>query len=63
MTKWEIDCLFKRAMKATGTIPARVYNLYRGGVFFNFGWLGEHPPYDLNSIYKNDDLILNKKGG
>ena len=52
VTKWEIDCLFKRAMKATGTIPARVYNLYRGGVFFNFGWLGEHPPYDLNKIYE-----------
>lgn len=52
VTKWEIDCLFKRAMKATRTIPAKVYNLYRGGVFFNFGWLGEHPPYDLNSIYK-----------
>lgn len=52
VTKWEIDCLFKRAMKATETIPARVYNLYRGGVFFNFGWLGEHPSYDLNGIYK-----------
>lgn len=52
VTKWEVDCLFKRAMKATRTIPARVYNLYRGGVFFNFGWLGEHPPYDLNNIYK-----------
>lgn len=51
VTKWQIDCLFKRAMKATGNIPARVYNLYRGGVFFNFGWLGEHPPYDLNKIY------------
>lgn len=51
VTKWEIDCLFKRAMKATKTIPARVYNLYRGGVFFNFGWLGNHPPFDLSKIY------------
>ena len=56
VTKWEIDCLFKRAMKATGTIPARVYNLYRGGVFFNFGWLGKHPPYDLNKIYESSVL-------
>ena len=51
VTKWEIDCLFKRAMKATGTIPAHIYNLYRGGVFFNFGWLGNHPPFDLSKIY------------
>lgn len=51
VTKWQIDCLFKRAMKASGSIPARVYNLYRGGVFFNFGWLGSHPPYDLNNLY------------
>lgn len=51
VTKWEIDCLFKRAMKATKIIPARVYNLYRGGVFFNFGWLGNHPPFDLSKIY------------
>ncbi len=51
VTKWEIDCLFKRAMKATKTIPARVYNLYRGGVFFNFGWLGVHNPFDLSKIY------------
>lgn len=51
VTKWEIDCLFKRTMKATKTIPARVYNLYRGGVFFNFGWPGNHPPFDLSKIY------------
>lgn len=51
VTKWDIDCLFKQAMKATKTIPARVYNLYRGGVFFNFGWLGNHPPFDLSKIY------------
>lgn len=50
-TKWEADCLFKRAMKSTKTIPARVYNLYRGGVFFNFGWLGKHKAFDLNKIY------------
>lgn len=49
--KWEIDCLFKRAMKATKTIPAFIYNLYRGGVFFNFGWLGKHPPFDMDKIY------------
>lgn len=54
VTKWEIDCLFKRAMKATGVIPARVYNLYRGGVFFNIGWLGNHPPFDLSKIYTKE---------
>lgn len=53
-TKWEADCLFKRAMKATKTIPAKVYNLYRGGVFFNFGWLGNHKAFNLNSIYKKE---------
>lgn len=51
VTKWEIDCMFKRCMKATKTIPAYIYNLYRGGVFFNFGWLGNHPPFDLSKIY------------
>ena len=51
VTKWEIDCLFKRAMKATGVIPKRVYNTFRFGVFFNFGWLGKHPPFDLSKIY------------
>lgn len=54
VTKWEIDCLFKRAMKATGQMPARVYNLYRCGVFFNFGWLGKHPAFDLNKIYTKE---------
>lgn len=54
VTKWQIDCLFKRAMKATGTIPARIYNLFRGGVFFNFGWLGKHPAFDLNKIYTKE---------
>lgn len=54
ITKWETDCLFKRAMKATGTTPARVYNLYRGGVFFNFGWLGKHPPFNLSNIYTEE---------
>lgn len=52
VTKWEIDCMFKRAMKATKVIPPRIYNLFRGGVFFNFGWLGNHPAYDLNKIYE-----------
>lgn len=51
VTKWEIDCLFKRAMKATGKISAWTYSLYRSGVFFNIGWLGDHPPYDLTKIY------------
>ena len=50
-TKWEADCLFKRAMKSTKTIPPKIYNLYRGGVFFNFGWLGKHKAFDLNKIY------------
>lgn len=54
VTKWQIDCLFKRAMKATLEIPARVYNLYRCGVFFNFGWLGKHKPYDLSKIYERE---------
>lgn len=56
--KWEVDCLFKRAMKATGSIPKWVYNLYRGGVFFNLGWLGNHPPYDLNGIYNIEAVGL-----
>lgn len=51
VTKWEIDCLFKRAMKATKNIPARAYNLYRGGVFFNVGWLFSGKAFDLNKIY------------
>ena len=51
VTKWEMDCMFKRAMKATNLIPATVYNIYRGGVFFNFGWLGNHSPFDLSKIY------------
>lgn len=50
-TKWETDCLFKRAMKSTKTIPNWICNLYRGGVFFNFGWLGGHKAFDLNKIY------------
>lgn len=56
VTKWQIDCIFKRAMKATDNIPARVYNLYRCGVFFNVGWLGNHPAYDLNQIYSKPSL-------
>lgn len=52
VTKWDIDCLFKRAMKATKVIPTRVCNLFRSGVFFNIGWvLGNHPPFDLSKIY------------
>lgn len=53
VTKWQIDCLFKRAMKSTGAIPARIYNLYRAGVLFNFGWLGNHPAYNLENIYES----------
>lgn len=51
VTKWQIDCLFKRAMKASKTIPAFICNLYRGGVFFNLGWLGSHSPFDIDKIY------------
>lgn len=52
-TKWSADCLFKRAMKATGAIPPCIYNLYRFGVFFNIGWsVGYHPPFDLYEIYE-----------
>lgn len=56
ITKWQIDCMFKRAMKATKSIPSRVCNLYRGGVFFNFGWLGKHPPYNMNELYAKGAL-------
>ncbi len=53
VTKWQIDCMFKRAMKATKCMSKRTYNLFRCGVFFNIGWvLGEHPSYDLNKIYE-----------
>ncbi len=51
VTKWEIDCLFKRAMKATGFIPAKTYNLFRCGVFFNVGWLCKYPQFDFDKIY------------
>jgi hypothetical protein len=60
--KWDMDCMFKRCMKATNLIPARVYNTYRCGVFFNFGWLGNHPPFDLSKIYtikQNDKAYWN----
>ncbi len=60
VTKWQIDCLFKRAMKATGAIPVRVYNVFRCGVVFNFGWLGNHPAFNLNKIYtKEQNEVLN----
>ena len=51
VTKWEIDCLFKRAMKATGFIPPMTYNLFRCGVFFNVGWLCKYSQFDLDKIY------------
>ena len=51
-TKWQINCLFKRAMKATGNIQAKVYNLYRIGVVLNFGWFKEYPIYNFEKIYK-----------
>lgn len=54
VTKWEIDCLFKRAMKATKAISPYTYSVYRGGVFFNIGWLGNHPPFDLSKIYTKE---------
>ena len=54
VTKWQIDCLFKRAMKATKVMPARVYNMFRCGVFFNISWLGNHPAFDMNKIYSRE---------
>lgn len=51
VTKWEIDCMFKRMMKATKTIPAKVCNTYRAGVFCNIGWLTKKKAFDLNKIY------------
>ena len=51
VNKWEIDCLFKRAMKATRSISPYTYSVYRCGVFLNFGWLGKHLPFDLSKIY------------
>lgn len=51
VTKWEIDCLFKRAMRATREISNYTSCVYRGGVFFNIGWLGKHKAFDLNKIY------------
>lgn len=61
VTKWEIDCMFKRMMKATKTIPTRVYNTYRVGVFFNVGWLTKKKAFDLNKIYTKgqNDAELN----
>lgn len=55
VTKWEADCMFKRAMKATRVIPARVYNTFRCGVFFNFGWLKKPKKFDFNNIYKREN--------
>ena len=54
ITKWEADCLFKRCMKATKTIPKKVYNIFRCGVYFNIGWLGNHPPFDFSKIYMKE---------
>lgn len=54
VTKWEIDCLFKRAMKATGDISNYTSCVYRGGVFFNIGWLGKHKAFNLNKIYTRE---------
>lgn len=54
VTKWGADCLFKRAMKATGNISSYTYSIYRAGVFFNIGWLGNHPPFDLTKIYTRE---------
>lgn len=49
--KWDLDCLFKRAMKASGDIPERVYNTFRCGVFFNIGWV-KYEKFDFKNIYK-----------
>ena len=51
--KWELDCLFKRMMKSTKTMPPKTYNAYRCGVFFNIGWL-KYKCYDMNNIYQRD---------
>ena len=53
--KWEIDSMFKRMMKDTGVIPDKICNLFRFGVFFNFGWLRKHPTYNLENIYKREE--------
>ena len=51
--KWELDCLFKRMMKATKTIPPKAYNTYRCGVFLNTGW-SKYKCYDMNKIYQRE---------
>lgn len=56
INKWDTDCLFKRAMKATKTIPARIYNTFRCGVFFNVGWLAKVPEYNFDNIYKKEKI-------
>ncbi|MBQ8299344.1 MAG: DUF1353 domain-containing protein [Clostridia bacterium] len=53
VTKWEIDCMFKRMMKATKTIPPKAYNTYRCGVFLNTGW-SKYKCYDMNKIYQRE---------
>ena len=57
VTKWEIDCMFKRMMKDTGVIPNNICNIFRFGVFFNIGWLGKHENYSFDKIYKKEDEI------
>lgn len=52
VTKWEADCMFKRAMKASGCINGLTIGLYRTGVFFNVGWLGRRELIKLKSIGK-----------
>lgn len=54
VTKWQIDCLLKRAMKSTGVIPARVYDLYRAGVFFNISWRNHFRDFNIEKIYTRE---------
>lgn len=55
-TKWEADCIFKRIMKSTKTIPAWRVGLMRFGVFFNINWCRSgKKDYDFSKCYKVQD--------
>lgn len=56
MSKWEVDCMFKRLMLATGKIKKWRVNLMRAGVFFNVGWIASRKnKYSLDQCYKLQD--------
>lgn len=56
MTKWDVDCMFKRIMLATGNIPKWRVNLMRAGVVFNFGWITSRKnKFDMSKCYKLQD--------